>query len=158
MFILTYCTALTGQVAVRLRSCLLKSIGRSARGMSSSGQCPRTPAVGARSRAQTAGSCCGCPSEDTPLASRSRSVNAALGLARQPRIPRRPNRSPVQTRRCRAALGPLRGGASRMRLAFSISREVGGGARRRLCKASARRRPATERSEGAQLGAPTKRA
>jgi hypothetical protein len=33
--------------------------------MSSSGQCPRTPVVGARWRAQTTGSFCGCPSEDT---------------------------------------------------------------------------------------------
>ena len=36
--------------------------------------------------------------------------------------------------------------------------EVRGCPRRPLCKASARRRPATERSERAQLGAPTKQA
>jgi hypothetical protein len=147
--------------------------------VSSAGQCPRTPAVGARWRAQTAGSCCGCPSEDT-LASLHR-----IATARATRSPRRreapgalapPSQRaliPPSWRACRAWLGPLcAGGAMGVEQNSSCASEapgevlpsgqtqweVGGGPRRPLCKASARRRPATERSEGALLGAPTKRA
>jgi len=48
-------------------------------------------------------------------------------------------------------------GAKR-RCSYDHVGKEGEGSSQALCKASARRRPATEQSEGAQLGAPTKRA
>ena len=70
----------------------------------------------------------------------------------------RANEQPLSLAPCEKPRAPIiREGARR---ACAVTDPYGRGAvsSLRLSKASARRRPATEQSEGAQLGAPTKRA
>jgi hypothetical protein len=106
--------------------------------MSSSGQCPRTPAVGARWRAQTTGSAAGAPPR-TP---------SPPSLSRSPRPGRGPERSIARARaltsgrtsdehRSRALNGRTEDSSRTTSSSCDPSREVGAGPRRRNPRATA---------------------
>ena len=117
-----------------------------------------SPPVSARDRALIGALCSGCPSDDTPCLPYSRSLTArAFGACADFTSGRHVARG------CRAALGALArvekeradSWRAKHRRSCTILWEGGRGCPRRRRPRARPRRPATEQSEGAHLGAPT---